>query len=215
MSKTGALATGAIVLALAAGGAAHAATDLVSDPEFNSPYGGSVFTTYYAGQSFGAWTVLSGSIDLIGGYWQELGSGEGSVDVNGRSDGTFGQSIATGTGTYRLTFDLSGNPVGSPATKTLQVSVGNVSKTFTYTIGKDSLTNMMYVPESLTFKATGPTFLTFQSLDNASTFYGPVVANIDISAVPEPVSWALMLLGLGAMGGALRSQRLRVSPLRV
>jgi len=213
MTKTGALATGAIVLALASGGAVHAATNLVADGDFNSPSGGNAFHPYSAGSSFGPWTVTSGSVDLVGGYWQEMAPGQGGVDVNGNTDGSFDQSIATGAGTYTLTFDLSGNPVGRPQTKVLQVSVGNVTKTFTYTIGANSRTNMMYVPESLTFKATGPTTLTFTSLDQPRSPFGPVVTNVAIDAVPEPAGWALMLLGLGAIGAVLRSNRSRTAAL--
>lgn len=229
MTKTGAKAAGALVLALAVGGAAHAATssggaaraanvspsapitgtNLVSDGDFNSPYGGTSFTTYSAGQSFGPWTVTSGSVDLIGGYWQNTPVGDGSVDVDGNAPGAFDQSINTGTGKYTLTFDLSGNPDGPPLTKGLQVSVGGVTKTFTYTTGTNTHANMMYTPESFTFSAKGPTTLTFTSLDQPGSPYGPVVADVSITAgaVPEPASWALMLLGLGAMGAAIRSYR--------
>lgn len=210
MAKTGAQATGALVMALAVGGAAHAA-NLVSDGDFNSPYGGSSFTTYSAGSSFGPWTVTTGSVDLIGGYWQSPTAGGGSVDVDGNAPGAFDQAISTGAGTYTLTFDLSGNPDGPPMSKTLQVSVGNTTKTFTYQIGANTHSNMMYVPETLTFMATGPTTLTFTSLDGGGSPYGPVVGDVGIAAVPEPASWALMLLGLGAMGGVLRSRRTRAT----
>ena len=208
MSKTGALATGAIALALAIGGTAQAA-NLVSDPEFNSPSGGAVFIDEPDGATFGGWTVTSGTVDLIGGYWQAPEPGGGSVDLDGISVGSIAQSIATGTGEYKLTFDLSGNPDGPPQVKTLGVLVGNALKTFTYTIGGNTHANMMYTPESLTFHASGPTTLVFSSLDPASSPYGPVVGDVSIASVPEPASWALMFLGLGAMGGALRSSRSR------
>ena len=210
MTKTGAPAAGALVLAMAVGGAAHAA-NLVADSNFNTPFGGPTFTTESAGTSFGPWTVTSGSVDLIGDYWQAPTTGGGSVDVDGNSPGSFDQSINTGAGKYTLTFDLSGNPDGPPATKTLQVSVGGVTKTFSYQIGSNTHSNMMYVPESLTFTTTGPTLLTFASLDPSSSPYGPVVGDVSITAgaVPEPASWALMLLGIGAMGGAIRSERSR------
>lgn len=211
MTKTGAYATGVLAAALAVGGAAHAA-NLVADGDFSSPFGGSTFTTYSAGSSFGPWNVTSGSIDLIGNYWQSPTTGGGSVDVDGNAPGAFDQSIATGAGEYTLTFDLSGNPDGNPTTKALQVSVGGVTKLFTYTIGANSHSNMMYTTESLTFKATGPTTLTFTSMDNNSP-YGPVVADVAITAVPEPASWALMLLGVGAMGASLRARRLRATSL--
>jgi choice-of-anchor C domain-containing protein len=201
-------AAGALALVLALGGAAHA-SNLVADGTFDSPSGGGSFTTYFAGQSFGPWTVTSGSVDLIGGYWQAPAGG-GSVDVDGDAPGAFSQTLATGTGAYTLTFDMSGNPDGGPTTKTLQVTVGSATQTFTYDIGANSHGDMMYAPESLTFDASGPTTLTFTSLD-VGTPYGPVVGNVSVSAVPEPTSWALMLLGVGAMGAAVRTRRSRIA----
>lgn len=216
MTGTGAYAAGVLVLAFATGGAAHAA-NLVSDGDFSTPYGGPGFTTYYSGSSFGPWTVTSGSVDLIGGYWQSPVTGGGSVDVDGFTPGSFDQTIATGAGSYTLTFDLSGNPDGPAQSKTLQVSVGGVTKTFTFTTGANSRSNMGYVPETLTFTASGPTTLTFASLDNSGSPWGPVVSDVDLVAgaasVPEPASWALMLLGLSAMGASLRSSRSRVPGL--
>lgn len=201
-------AASALALAFALGGAAHA-SNLVADGTFDSPSGGGSFATYFATQSFGPWTVTSGSVDLIGGYWQAPAGG-GSVDVDGDSPGAFSQPLATGVGAYTLTFDLSGNPDGGPATKTLEVSVGGATQTFTYTIGANSHGQMDYVPETLTFDASGPTTLTFTSLDVGSP-YGPVVGNVSVTGVPEPAAWALMLLGVGAMGASLRARRSRAS----
>ncbi|HEY1925981.1 MAG TPA: choice-of-anchor C family protein [Caulobacteraceae bacterium] len=202
-------------MGLALGGAAHAATNLVADGDFNTPYGGNAFKLFFSGSSFGPWTVTSGSVDLVGGYWQEPTPGVGSVDLDGNTNGSIDQSIATSAGdTYTLTFDLSGNPGGRAGTKTLEVSVGNVTQTFTYNTAANSKKNMMYVPESLTFKATGPTTtLTFASLDHAHSAFGPVVADVAIDAVPEPAGWALLMLGLGTMGAALRSRRSRATAL--
>jgi len=41
------------------------------------------------------------------------------------------------------------------------------------------------------------------SFDNVSTFTGTITS----SAVPEPASWAMMIAGFGAVGGALRRTR--------
>jgi PEP-CTERM motif len=48
-------------------------------------------------------------------------------------------------------------------------------------------------------------FLGTASADNV----GPLVDNVslDIAAVPEPASWALMIAGFGLVGGALRSRK--------
>jgi choice-of-anchor C domain-containing protein len=201
-------AAGVLALTFALGGAAHA-SNLVTDGTFDSPSGGGSFTTEFAGQTFNAWTVDSGSIDLIGSYWQAP-AGAGSVDLDGDSPGAISQSITTGKGAYELTFDLSGNPDGGPTTKTVQVSVGSATQTFTYDLAGNSHSDMMYVPESLKFTTSGPTTLTFTSLD-VDTPYGPVIGNVSVAGVPEPASWALMLLGAGALGGALRTRRSRAA----
>lgn len=42
---------------------------------------------------------------------------------------------------------------------------------------------------------------------NAVEFPGSVPIEISITAVPEPATWAMMLVGLGGLGMALRSRR--------
>ena len=57
------------------------------------------------------------------------------------------------------------------------------------------------------FTATfdSPTFL--QSLEFASSSNSFEFDNVGIAAVPEPATWAFMILGFGAIGGAMRRQR--------
>jgi choice-of-anchor C domain-containing protein len=196
------LMTAAVSLCLA-GVSSHAlASTIVTDGNFSTPAGGSSFTTYFSGQSFSGWTVTGGGVDLIGNYWQSPPSGGGSVDLDGNAPGGIYQSITTApAGNYVLSFYLSGNPDGSPASKTVDVSVGNVnSDPFTYTIGGgNSRSNMLYQLETLDFTLTGPTTLTFTSADSG-TPYGPVIGGVSISAVPEPATWAMMVLGFFGVG---------------
>jgi hypothetical protein len=120
---------------------AHAS--IVADGSFNAPSGCPGFTNLTPTQMFGAWTVTgSGSgpfgqagVDLIGGYWAAPTPGGGSVDLDGFAPGGITQSIANlAAGSYLLSFYLSGNPDGWPATKTVEVTIGNVVVPFTYTL---------------------------------------------------------------------------------
>ena len=116
MKFSSTLAASVVALSISVVGSAHAAS-IVTDGDFSNPPGGSTFSTYTAGttsNSFGPWTVTSGSIDLIGNYWQNPSAGGGSVDLDGNNPGGISQTLNNlNPGNYVLTFSLSGNPEGS------------------------------------------------------------------------------------------------------
>jgi choice-of-anchor C domain-containing protein len=190
----------------------QASANLISDGDFSNPSGGSSFTTYNAGSTFGPWFVATGSVDLIGGYWQAPPSGGGSVDIDGNSPGSITQSFTVLTpGSYDLSFYLSGNPDGAPTTKTLDVDVGLNGQTYSYTLvdGVNSRTNMLYVQENLPFTVLVPQtyLLTFASGGDSPGFYGAVIGGVDVSQgsgapLPTPLPGALALFagGLGVIG---------------
>ncbi|MBU1374556.1 MAG: PEPxxWA-CTERM sorting domain-containing protein [Alphaproteobacteria bacterium] len=57
------------------------------------------------------------------------------------------------------------------------------------------------VPTSFTFSATG-----FPAVD-------VLVDRVYIAAVPEPMTWTLMIMGFGGAGAALRRQRRRLAAI--
>jgi len=201
VAKSTRLAFAAGFAGLAMASMASAGDNLVADGTFSNTING--FQTIGAGGNIGgAWSVSSGSVDLIGTYWQAP-AGTGSVDMDGNSPGAIAQSLSLAAGFYTLTFDLSGNPDGGTPTKILNVQVGNANQDFTFTTGANSHANMGYVPEVLHFYTAGPTTLNFDSLDAGSSPFGPVIGDVVISA-PEPAAWVMMLLGVGAIGAAAR-----------
>ena len=203
---------------LAAAAVSTSANAALLDGNLDTTPGGGTFVTFTTGQTFGAgaWTVgdgaansgsNSGSIDLIGAYWQAPPFGGQSVDLDGSAPGSISQNFSLPAGTYQLSFELSGNPEGGDPTKTVGVSVGNVTnQQFSFVTGSNTKPAMGFLNETLTFTTPGATTLTFQSLD-ASGVFGPVVGNISVTAVPEPATAALALLGLGAIGFATRRRR--------
>ena len=53
----------------------------------------------------------------------------------------------------------------------------------------------------------GANWLSFTEVDN-QLFYNTGVDNVGVAAaVPEPATWAMMMLGFGALGGLVRSRR--------
>lgn len=177
----------------------------------DGPSAGS-FTTLNGGSTaITGWTVTGNSVDYIGSYWQAADGGR-SVDLNGNGQGGIAQTFDTTSNlTYRVSFSLAGNPDGAPDTKTIStVTTGGASNLFTFSTPGNTRTDMGWTPYSFTFKASGPsTTLTFASQDPGA--YGAALDAVSVSAVPEPASWALMIMGFGLAGGALRRRRSAVA----
>ena len=210
------LKTSIAVAALALTGTAHAAgNNLVADGTFAGGAQIGQYQTYYAGNGAasvidGAWTVTSGSVDLIGTYW-DAPAGTYSVDMDGASAGTITQDLNLAAGHYVLTFMLAGNADGGAQVKDLTVSVGSTSVPLTFDTKGHGDTSMGFTPETVAFTVTdgsAPTTLTFASGDSAGSYNGAAIADVDVdvSAVPEPASLGLLLAGIG-MVGVMSSRR--------
>jgi choice-of-anchor C domain-containing protein len=183
--------------------AVQAGNITIVNGDFGAPVVSGDFNTYFAtdSSSIPGWTVTSGSIDLIGNYWQASpGNASGqSVDMDGDSPGTIEQTgIALNAGTATVDFDLAGNPDGFPTTKTLQVDLlGLTPQVFTFTLPQGaSHENMGWVSESATFvvPSAGDYTLQFASLDQDSP-YGPALDNVSMNenqSIPEGASTALL-----------------------
>lgn len=141
-----------------------------------------------------SWSIDSGNIDYIGGYWT-ASDGDRSIDLNGSLPGVISQKFDTIAGKpYRILFDFAGNPADSPTIKIMQVSVDGISQDFEFDITGNSLSSMGWIEESLKFTASrAETTLVFSSL--ISGLYGPAVDNVRVNVVPVPA--AVWLLGCG------------------
>lgn len=153
--------------------------DSVANGDFEVPDAGRNLTVYYAGQTFGNWTVESGSVDHIAGdYWQAA-SGSQSVDLSGYSTGTIYQDIPTVPGyAYRLRFAMAGNPEGGPAIKQMEVWWGTtLVDTPSFDMTGHSKWDMGWVYHEYTVVAAATvTRLRFKSLVDGTC--GPVLDDI-------------------------------------
>lgn len=150
------------------------------------------------------------SVDLVGvadgfGYLAYSGN---SVDLDGSTGTGFSpageiqsvQSLAKGD--YTVSFLLAGNLRGAPVQTTV-VSIGSQS----YSITPSN--TQPYTPYTLLFNdASGK--VDFTDLGPA-TQQGDLLDNVSVSSVPEPMSWALMLVGVAGVGGVLRPRRRSVA----
>ena len=147
------------------------------------------------------WAVLSDSVDWVDGIGSvpEINGTNGSlfIDLNGNLPGGIQQTFGTLVGqAYLITFDMNANTVVG-ASKSLQISAGADSQTFTFV--PNAATDVVWQPKSFVFTATGPTTtLTFVSLVNASNA-GPLIDNVAIADIREPASAALVALGCAAV----------------
>lgn len=148
------------------------------------------------------------SIDLVGpGFFQNLAYSTGnSVDLDGSTGSGFVpagelQSLASlPTGAYTVSFLLAGNMRGAP-NQTTAVSIGG--QTIDVTPSSNSQPYTLYhlyftgASGQVAFTDLGP-----------SDQMGDLVDNVVVTTgVPEPATWALMLMGVGAIGAGMRTRR--------
>jgi choice-of-anchor C domain-containing protein len=192
------------IAALVLAGIPFAAADasVVINGSFEQgPASAGSFTTFGTNSTaISGWTVTSGSVDLIGSYWNHS-DGARSLDLSGNRAGTIAQMIPTIAGKrYAVSFDISSNPDRAIA-KSMLVGFGNatpVAISFTGPISRP----LQWQTVTLRFIADAPTTrLSFQSTTNGA--WGMALDNVS-AAVPEPATWAMLIAGFGLVGGALR-----------
>jgi choice-of-anchor C domain-containing protein len=159
------------------------------------------------------WTINSGSVDLIGNYWQAQ-SGNQSLDLSGAAaNGVISQTFNTLAGqTYGVSFWLAGNPDDTVKLKTGTVSVGNLTQNFSFDTTGKSHASMGWIEQSFSFVASGNsstlTFASHQLNPNGTlSSWGPALDNISVTAVPEPETYALLLAGLAMVGTVARRRK--------
>jgi len=193
------------------------AANLIQNGSFENGANPGLFQTINTGSTvITGWTVSQGSIDYIGTLWQ-ASNGSRSLDLGaGASPGGIKQTFNTTVGeTYRVTFDLAGNPNASPIIKDMRVSAGGSSADFSFNTTGKSNSNMGWLSKSWDFTANSTT-TTLEFIDLTNSFAGPALDNVSVIAlsppptptpIPEPSS-VLGLLSLGVLGisSALKRQ---------
>jgi hypothetical protein len=195
--------------------------NLVTNGSFEIPIGDNRWgfnpATWFAGQTFGGWTVTQASVDIKRFGVRPLGAGPSYdgvqlVDLNG-SPGVGGirQDITIANqGIYRLHFALSGNTAAdpnSPRIVRVQLSLGATdvfNSTFTWNLSDHPNHDAINLPSwdvyqvDILVPTAGIYTLSFTSLTFTNTANGPMIDDVRLQLVPEPAS--LLALGAGLAG---------------
>jgi hypothetical protein len=131
----------------------------------------------------------------------------------GTLQGTFSTNATGAVGLSDLT-SFNASFSGNNATSAFVMSLGDLAA-FSYNTGTNSLaitevTNTALVLlSSISAVVISPNTGNAQLPQYSSSTNGPltVVASSGGSAAPEPAAWGLMILGFGAIGGAMRTRR--------
>ncbi|QTD55384.1 PEPxxWA-CTERM sorting domain-containing protein [Parasphingorhabdus cellanae] len=120
----------------------------------------------------------------------------GSFDVNGTPN--LSGRISNG-GSIFLTFDSS---ISSFSGIFNEINNGNPNKTLLFAGGEQvaPVDGFFGIVSDVAF-----TTIEFQTIAGADD--GFALDNVQFGAVPEPATWAFMIFGFGAIGGAMRRQR--------
>jgi hypothetical protein len=166
---------------------------------------GGAATVNYSG--FANWSVVNGSVDLIGNGFQDPYPGNGLyVDL----DGTTQQSatlestagIAAAPGEYLFEFDLGDTNFlpGSPAeANELSVSVldGDLNVLATGPYSSSDTLDGVFTLQSLSFDVASATDLTVRFVhESVGDNFGLAIDNVRITLVPEPGALSIAMISV-------------------
>jgi PEP-CTERM motif len=179
---------------------AAAAQNLVIGGDFESPV---ISPPYRRDVTPTGWT---GTGDLVvQGYDGAVSSGNGNqwfdLNPNGNAGTGISQSISLNAGmTYNFSFLYNGDGV---STTTIAVTIGSFLSGNISTAALNVYGGTPWQRLAATFDALvgGPAALTFMP---NGTLSGNFIDNVQVSAIPEPEIFALLLAGLGLMGFTAR-----------
>ncbi len=185
------------------GSAASNAAPILSD-NFDTENGGAPVLNY---GSFTNFDVSSGSVDLIGNGYFDFYPGNGLyVDLCGSTGvcGGLTTKQVFAAGTYTITLNLAGN-ARINTSDGVNVTFGSSSNNY----NAPSYNTPFTVTNTLTLAL--PSALTISDLGlTGNPNVGTILFSVAIDSkneVPEPATWALLLVGLAVVGFGMRQRK--------
>lgn len=204
-------AAGLMMLALASPATAATVVDATGDflPTYVGPPLADLDVTSFSVAYNGATSIFTlgatfaGSIDpsTVGFYVFGVNTGTGTI----RPFAALGQGNVIFNQAVTIRKDGTGS-LGQTALDPSDISIaGNI---LTFKIAASLLPSTGFAPESYGWNLW-PRIGTGNN--NQITDFSPENATLAASAVPEPATWAMLIIGFGAVGGTMRSRRRGVS----
>ena len=169
------------------------------------------------------WTVSSGNVNVVNGKFNGTDTSGPNLAAEGNQyldlvgQGGTGSIFQTLFGltpglVYNLTFDYSNNGFtpSSSTSASAAFSIDDLMGTVTHNTANS--TNLDWRVFSGSFTATGNDVLSFAN-GTGGVNEGVLLDAVSVAPVPEPATWAMMLLGFGGIGMAVRRRRKQHSSL--
>lgn len=146
----------------------------------------------------GTFASAAGNLAKEGNQYLDL-VGEGG-------SGSISQAFATTAGqVYNLSFWYSHNLFSGLASASARLSVGSLSDSITHTGGTNADLAWQRYTGSFTADAASTTLLFVNTAGGPNE--GVFLDGVSVTAVPEPSTWAMLILGFGVIGTAVRRRK--------
>lgn len=162
--------------------------------------------TWVIQQNFVGWTG-NPDIEIRNAFDGIAQDGVNYVELDTFANSSMSQAI-NATGLVQLTFWYGARPSASAGSNTLSFSLGNLSGTLLENAaGSGGIEWLMYTGIA-NLGNSGTATLTFTALGTSDQLGGSI-DNVSVTAVPEPANAAMMIAGLGLIGGIARWRKAR------
>lgn len=173
-------------------------------------HAGPIFSDNFDGNTTGlnkvpaGWTVSNGTVDIIGNGYFDFYPGNGAyIDLDGSTNnaGVLSRDFTlTGGVDYLATLWIGGGARGQNSNDVL-VDFGSTSATRTF------VANAPLAEWNIAFTPANTGIYTLSIANSGGDNIGAILTSVQVSAVPEPGSWALTLAGLAALGFVARRRK--------
>jgi len=185
------------------------ATNIIVNGSFEDPTASGAYQTItgIGPDVLPGWSIDLGNIDLVvqPPYAAYLGSQSLDLVGTGVSTGQISQQFATVIGQlYNLTFAYTNNTDNPGSVFSASYSVSGTPLTGTVFDSGSTASSQDWEVFSGYFTAASLfTTLTFADISGVGN-QGLFLDAVSVSAAPEPATWAMMILGFGFVGAAMR-----------